>query len=142
MVEPITSVTFSICHPPFRLKGEAIGLKLRRIQFVFLLSGLLFTSALNCMAQKAAASKAPARKIVSRVVPTYPPVAQRLHLQGVVKVEAKVTASGKVRSTRVLGGNPVLAVSAVNAVNQWKYEPAPAESTELIELTFDRMAGQ
>ena len=115
---------------------------LRRIQFVFLLSCVVFPSALPGFAQRSAAPKAPARKVVSRVVPSYPPLARRLNLQGVVKVEVQVAANGTVRSTRVIGGNPVLAVSAVDAVKQWKYEPAPAESTERAELMFDRSVGQ
>jgi protein TonB len=77
------------------------------------------------------------RKIASRVAPSYPELAKRTHMHGTVKIEAVVRASGSVRSTRVLGGNPVLVNAAVDAVAQWKFEPAQNETTEVIQLEFD-----
>jgi TonB family protein len=59
-----------------------------------------------------------------------------VHLQGVVKVEAVVRANGSVKSTRVVGGNPVLVDAATDAVSKWKFEPSQNETTELIEVTF------
>jgi TonB family protein len=76
------------------------------------------------------------RKVVTRVAPDYPELARRMHLQGIVKVEAVVRANGSVKSTRVLGGNPVLVDAAMNAVGKWKFEPAQNETTEIVQLTF------
>ncbi|HTW58252.1 MAG TPA: energy transducer TonB [Terriglobales bacterium] len=76
------------------------------------------------------------RKITSRVQPAYPELAKRMRLQGVVKVEAVVRANGSVKSTHVLGGNPVLVDSAADAVSKWKFEPGPGETTEIVQLTF------
>jgi TonB family protein len=76
------------------------------------------------------------RKVSSRVAPIYPELAKRMRLQGVVKVEAVVRPNGTVKSTRVLGGNPVLVESAIDAVNKWKFEPGPEETTEIVQLTF------
>ena len=76
------------------------------------------------------------RKVTFRTAPRYPDLAQKAHLQGVVKVEAIVRPNGTVKSTRVLGGNPVLVDAATDAVNKWKFEPSPNETTELIQLTF------
>lgn len=73
---------------------------------------------------------------MSRVPPVYPELAKRMHLQGVVKVEALVRPNGTVKSTRVLGGNPVLVESATAAVSKWKFEPSPEETTEVVQLTF------
>jgi TonB family protein len=87
-------------------------------------------------AQNAAQPASSARKVASRVAPAYPELAKRMHLQGVVKVEAVVRANGTVKSTRVLGGNPVLVDSAAEAVSKWKFEPGPEETTELVQLTF------
>jgi outer membrane biosynthesis protein TonB len=42
-----------------------------------------------------------------------------------------------VKSTRVLGGNPVLVDAAQEAVGKWKFEPTQAETTEPVQLTFD-----
>ena len=77
------------------------------------------------------------RKILKKVMPTYPDLARRMSLHGVVKLEAIIAPNGNVRSTKVTGGNPVLAQAAVDAVSKWKFGIAPEESTQLIELRFD-----
>lgn len=76
------------------------------------------------------------RAVRNRVQPTYPPVARQMKLQGVVKLQVVIAPSGKVLKTTVLGGNPLLASSAQQAVSQWKFEPASSETTELIEVNF------
>ncbi len=76
------------------------------------------------------------RKVSARVAPSYPELARRMHLQGVVKIEAVVRPNGTVKSTRVLGGNPVLVDAATEAVNKWKFEPSSGETTEVVQLTF------
>lgn len=76
------------------------------------------------------------RRVTTRVAPSYPELAKRMHLQGVVKIEAIVRPNGTVKSTRVLGGNPVLVDSAMEAINKWKFESGPNETTELVQLTF------
>jgi TonB family protein len=77
------------------------------------------------------------RKVVTSVVPTYPEIARRMQLQGVVKIQALVLPNGKVKSTMVVGGSPVLAKAAVDAVEKWRWQEAPQESKELIELRFN-----
>jgi TonB family protein len=77
------------------------------------------------------------RKIASRVAPVYPELAKKMHIRGMVKVEAVVRPNGSVKSTRVLGGNPVLVDAAADAVTKWKFEPAQAETTEVIQLAFE-----
>jgi TonB family protein len=76
------------------------------------------------------------RKVTLRTAPKYPDLAQKAHLQGVVKVEAVVRPNGTVKSTRVIGGNPVLVDAATDAVSKWKFEPGPNETTEMVQLTF------
>lgn len=77
------------------------------------------------------------RKVTSRFVPAYPELARKMQLRGVVRIQALVSPSGKVKSTEVMGGSPLLAKSAVDAVEKWKWEPAAQESKELVELNFD-----
>jgi|SRR5271165_2113665 len=101
--------------------------------FVFALSIALTTPFLP--AQNTASNGAE-RKVAARVAPSYPDLAKRMHLQGVVRIEAIVRPNGTVRSTRVLGGNPVLVDAATEAVSKWKFEPGPSESAELVQLTF------
>jgi TonB family protein len=76
------------------------------------------------------------RKVVVRTAPIYPELARKAHLQGIVKVEAVVRPNGTVKTTRVVGGNPVLVEAATDAVSRWKFEPGSNETTEVIELTF------
>jgi len=76
------------------------------------------------------------RKIVSQVTPSYPELASRMQITGTVRVEATVAPNGKVKSTQLIGGSPVLAKAALDAIEKWKWVPAPQESRELIELNF------
>ena len=91
---------------------------------------------LTAMVAAQSSSGSGLRKVIERVAPTYPDLARRMHIQGTVKVEAVVRPNGTVKSTRVLGGSPVLVESATNAVAKWKFEPGPDETTEIIQLTF------
>ena len=77
------------------------------------------------------------RKVVDKIAPVYPELAKRMHIAGVVKLEVVVRANGIVRSTKVVGGNPVLIQSATDAVRKWKFETASEETTGVVELTFD-----
>lgn len=76
------------------------------------------------------------RKLKSKVVPEYPQIARQLSLTGKVKLETTVAADGHVTATKVIGGNPVLASSAQDAVKKWRFEPAPKDTTEVIEIDF------
>jgi len=86
--------------------------------------------------QNASAEAGPGRKVIARVAPAYPEPARKVHLQGVVKVVGVVRRNGTVKSTRVVGGNPVLVNAALEAVSKWKFELGPGETTEPLEFTF------
>jgi TonB family protein len=88
-------------------------------------------------AQSPPVSPGPERKVAARVAPNYPDLAKKMHIHGIVKVEAVVRANGSVKATRVLGGNPVLVDAAIDAVNQWKFESAQNETTEVVQLSFE-----
>lgn len=88
-------------------------------------------------AQTASASTNSDRKVASRVAPVYPELARKMHIRGLVKVEAIVRPNGTVKSTRVLGGNPVLVDAAQDAVGKWKFEPAQGETTEVVQVAFE-----
>jgi protein TonB len=57
------------------------------------------------------------------VPPVYPPDARAARVQGVVILEAVISADGLVRDLKVLRGNPMLDAAAVEAVRQWEYTP-------------------
>jgi TonB family protein len=77
------------------------------------------------------------RKLVSKVAPLYPELARKLHLHGVVKLIIVISPDGKVKSTEVLGGNPVLTQAAIDAVLKWRYEATPRQTHGIVELRFD-----
>jgi TonB family protein len=76
------------------------------------------------------------RKVKSRVQPTYPELARRMNLAGVVKVEVVIGANGQVKNAKVIGGHPVLVESAMDAVKRWRYEPSSEETTTTVEFKF------
>ena len=77
------------------------------------------------------------RKVVTKVAPIYPDLARKLKLRGVVKLIVVIAPDGRVKSTEVMGGNPVLTQAAVEAVRRWRYEAAPEQTHGVVELRFD-----
>jgi TonB family protein len=77
------------------------------------------------------------RKVITRVMPTYPTIARNLNLTGSVKLEAVVAPDGSVKSVQVLGGNPVFAQPAEDAIHSWKWEKSEHETTERVEVRFN-----
>lgn len=77
------------------------------------------------------------RKVTLKTQAQYPALARTMHITGVVKLEATVAPNGSVKSINVKGGHPVLTQSAVTAVGHWRFEAAPHETTELIEIKFE-----
>ncbi len=76
------------------------------------------------------------RKVRTKVNPTYPELARRMNVHGTVKLEVVVAANGNIKSTRVIGGHPILVGAAEDAIKRWKYEPASDETTAIIEFNF------
>jgi TonB family protein len=76
------------------------------------------------------------RKIKTKTSPTYPELARRMNVSGKVKIEVIITPDGHVRSSRVIGGHPLLVQSCQDAVKEWKFLPAPEETTQVIEFDF------
>jgi len=56
--------------------------------------------------------------------PVYPPTARRAGTQGEVMIHARVDETGKVVLMRVISGPLSLRQAALDALSQWKYEPA------------------
>jgi TonB family protein len=101
--------------------------------------GMLLLTGCSAAIMPAAAQDAGAvtkRKVKTKIVPEYPEIARQLNLQGKVKVQVFISADGRVTNTKVIGGHPVLAQAAVEALKKWRFEPAPKESTEIIEMNF------
>ena len=74
--------------------------------------------------------------LVKRVEPTYPAIAQAASIDGVVILDAIVDDRGRIQSLTVLRGHPLLAKAAIDAVQQWEYEPLKLNGTpKPFELT-------
>jgi len=77
------------------------------------------------------------RPVVHRETPAYSYTARRFHLKGTVKLEVLVASDGSVKSTDVVGGNPLLAEEARKAVAKWKWQPSPRNTKEMVEIRFE-----
>ncbi len=62
-------------------------------------------------------------RIIRRVMPSYPEVARKARITGVVIVECETDIRGRVRKVKILRGHPLLNQSAVEAVKKWLFEP-------------------
>jgi len=76
------------------------------------------------------------RKVKSKVFPVYPEIAKKMSIAGTVKVEVVVAPNGTVKSTKVIGGHPVLVDCAVEAAKKWRFEAASEETTQIVEFKF------
>ena len=82
------------------------------------------------------AQEAMTRKVKTQVSPIYPELARRMGITGVVKIEVRVDKSGNVKDAKLVGGHPLLANAALEAIKKWKYEPAAEESVGIVEFRF------
>ncbi len=76
------------------------------------------------------------RKVKSKTAPVYPDLARRMNVTGKVKIEIVITPDGRVKSTRVVGGHPLLVQACQDAVKEWKFLPASEETTQIVEFEF------
>jgi TonB family protein len=81
--------------------------------------------------------------LISKVDPVYPDIAKKAHVQGSVVLRAVVAKDGTVKNLQYISGAPMLVVSAIEAVRQWKYkpyilngEPTEVETTITVNYTF------
>jgi protein TonB len=82
-----------------------------------------------------------AARIISRPDPVYPDWARRAGIQGEVVLHAIISTDGRIIELQVLSGNFVLARAALDAVQQWRYQPTllngqPVEVETTITVKF------
>ena len=63
-------------------------------------------------------------KLISSVPPIYPSLAKNQHVSGNVLVDALIDATGHVTTMKVVSGPTLLHQAAMDALRQWKYQPA------------------
>jgi TonB family protein len=88
------------------------------------------------MAQQEARTEELTRKPKTKVSPVYPDVARRMSITGTVRLAVVVAPNGTVKSSTVIGGHPILVNAATEAMKKWKFEPAPTESSGVVEFKF------
>lgn len=71
------------------------------------------------------------KRLIYSPTPTYPEIAKRAGLQGVVRLEVRVRKNETVEVERVLEGEPTLADAAIAAVQQWRAKPAWVNSKQV-----------
>jgi TonB family protein len=76
------------------------------------------------------------RRAKVKVAPVYPDLARKMKITGTVKLEIVVLPNGTVKDAHVVGGHPVLASAALDAVKKWRFEPSATESTGIIDFKF------
>ncbi|MBV8477734.1 MAG: energy transducer TonB [Acidobacteria bacterium] len=76
------------------------------------------------------------RKVKSKVAPTYPEIARRMNITGTVRLAVVVAPNGTVKSTKAIGGHPLLVSAAEDALKRWKFETAPNEDSGIVEFKF------
>lgn len=119
-----------VMRSAFALKDGFMSSNLRSLAvYAVLATGILLASASGMRAQEP-------RKTISSPAPPYPALARQFQLSGTVRLQLVISASGEVKDVRVLGGNALLADSAVRTVKEWKFAPAKSETTEAVEFKF------
>jgi len=79
--------------------------------------------------------------LIKRRLPIYPPMARKARVQGVVLIEATVTEVGTLDEINVISGHPMLTPAALDAIREWRYEPAtldgiPTRASVSIRVNF------
>ena len=82
-----------------------------------------------------------AAKIVTQPQPIYPPLARQARIQGRVVLHAIIDKDGRVSELQVVSGHPLLVKAALDAVQNWRYQPTilnqePVEVDTTIDVNF------
>ena len=77
------------------------------------------------------------RRAKSKVQPFYPELAHKMNISGTVKISITVAPNGTVKEAHVVGGHPLLATAALDAAKKWRFEPAAAETSGIIDFKFE-----
>ena len=82
-----------------------------------------------------------ATHLVFQPRPVYPPEAKQARIQGVVSLHAIIAKDGTVQNLSVISGDPLLAASALEAVDRWVYRPTllngePVEVETEIDVNY------
>lgn len=82
-------------------------------------------------------------KIISSVLPVYPPLAQQAGASGTVVVDTIIDKEGRVAKMKIVSGPILLRDAALNALRQWRYAPSklngqPISVEMIVSIRFHR----
>ena len=117
------------------LKGDVSMRFSKWKKFVLAAGTLLILSGASGRAQTGSTDESK-RKVKTKVAPIYPELARRMNVSGKVKIEVVISPDGHVKTTRVVGGHPLLVQACQDAVKEWKFAAAPEETTQTVEFEF------
>ena len=120
-------------QPAIHLRSNSM-----RPRFVAAIVRTLPPFALALLIFAAAPLHAQDRHAIHKVSPTYPPIARQMGITGTVIVAATVDPSGKVIKAESNSGNKLLAISAIDAVKQWKFAPGDTTDTIPVSIIFEK----
>src|SRR6266705_169425 len=66
--------------------------------------------------------KVQAPRLIRQVEPVYPPLAKQARIQGDVIIDSVIDTEGRVTQMKVVSGSPLLVESAIQALEQWRYQ--------------------
>jgi TonB family protein len=98
--------------------------------------GVALAPSSQAQAQEQAKGEEVPRKAKLKVEPVYPDVARRMNIAGTVRLAVVVAPNGTVKSSKPIGGHPLLVNAATDAVRRWRFEPGPGESNGIVEFKF------
>lgn len=70
------------------------------------------------------------------VAPPYPPIAAAARAGGVVMIEVKIDAAGRVSSAMPWSGHPLLRQATLDAAKRWEFNPEAGAETRAARLFF------
>jgi TonB family protein len=81
------------------------------------------------------------KHLVSAPAPSYPQIARRAGVQGIVRLQVHATKDGRVEVDKIIDGSPTLADAAICAVKLWRVRPfsysgRPVEVTSTLTFNF------
>ncbi len=80
-------------------------------------------------------------KLIRKVEPVYPSLARQAGIQGAVRFYVLISKTGIVERAQLEAGHPFLVPAALEAVKQYRYEPATScghlmQKMKLVEVWF------
>lgn len=81
------------------------------------------------------------KRFIYQPNPSYPALAQRAGIQGIVKLQVKISKDGRVEVQKALEGEPALVDAAIDAVKRWRAKPPwlngkPADVISTVTFNF------